>query len=184
MSRSRSTDEKTMSFTLHWSPVNTLERAESSPDGLTLLALWPAPVNPDVCFQKAGVTDFGNNDLAWDAQASELLERLLVTLQTYGSAQLVSTPLVNALPWYLRPFKTPAVKSIREQIEWPMQWDSLPQCQVVFGSSGATLRTGRGHHLFWITLPEVNKAAIEKFIARVAAKVPVKETCLNWAPLL
>jgi hypothetical protein len=172
-----------MPFTLHWSAASPVEKAKTPREGLTLLALWPAPVNPDVCFEEAGFDDFGDNDLAWDAQASALLERLLATLQIYGPAQLVSQPLVNALPWYIQPFKTPIAKTLREQIELPMQWDSLPPCQVVFGSSGAALRTGRGHYLFWVTLPETDKAAIEKFVACVAADVLVTQTCLNWARL-
>ncbi|MCX7256977.1 MAG: hypothetical protein NTZ64_09625 [Polaromonas sp.] len=153
-----------MPFTLHWSavsPASLVEKAQAPREGLTLLALWPAPVNPDVCFEEAGFDDFGDNDLAWDAQARALL--------------------LNAPPWYLRPFKTASVKSLHEQLEWPMQWDSLLPCEVVFGNSGAALRTGRGHYLFWVTLPETDTAAIEKFVVRVAADVPLVQTCLDWA---
>lgn len=175
-----------MPFTLHWSavsPASLVEKSQSPREGLTLLALWPAPVNPDVCFEEAGFDDFGDNDLAWDAQARALLARLLAALHGYGPAQLQSAPLLNAPPWYLRPFKTASVKSLREQLEWPMQWDSLPPCEVVFGNSGAALRTGRGHYLFWVTLPETDTAVIENFVARVAADVPLVQTCLDWARL-
>jgi hypothetical protein len=97
-------------FTIHWSPV---PRADES---LSLFALWPAPVNPDVCFQKAGFTDFGDGYEKWDADAGGVLTRLLGVLGSYGSPRLLSKPASKLQPWYLRFFTQPEVLGLREQI--------------------------------------------------------------------
>ena len=49
-------------FQIHWSLVPATEAMDLAPPGHRLLAIWPAPVNHDVCFKAAGFTLFGDND--------------------------------------------------------------------------------------------------------------------------
>lgn len=170
-------------FTLHWSPVTavTLPDASYVPEGCCLLALWPAPVNPDACFEEAGFRDFGDNDVVWDENAGFLLRRLLAKLSRWGEARLLSRPLMTAVPWYWRPFRQPTPLALVEQVELPIQWDSLPRCHVAFGDGGVALHAGDGHCLFWVTLPEGEP---EGFIREVAEGWPVVRTGLKWEVLL
>lgn len=166
------------SFTVHWSPV-------PHPDGAThLFALWPAPVNDDACFRAAGFTDFGDADDFWDREAELLLGRLIHELRAFGEPSLRSEPLSKPLPWYRRLFSRPPALPLPEQIGWPMHWDNLPDCLVDFGTSGASLRTGQGHEIYWIKLPKAKASSFETIALRLAADHPLVRTELQWSCLL
>ena len=161
-------------FTVHWSPV------PGAVEGTELFALWPSPVSEDACFRAAGFSDFGDGDESWDANADGLLTRLLEALSTYGAPRLVSEPAERHPSWYRRLFTKPETLDLRQQIELPIQWDELPDCLVLFGESGASLRTGSGHHLFWIVLPGRDASAFAELARSVAGPHPVMRTDLRW----
>ncbi len=165
-------------FTVHWAPV----RKES--EGAELFALWPSPMNDDACFRAAGFTDFGDGDDNWDANAEGMLTRLLEALGGHGPPRLMSKPVEKHRPWYRRWFADPEVFALREQIELPLQWDELPDCVVGFGDGGVTLRTGGGHHIFWITLPGSDAAFFPEIVSRIAAPHPLVRTNLKWEGLV
>lgn len=171
-------------LTLHWSPIPADLAQKHVEDGLSLFALWPAPVNPDVCFEAAGFTDFGDNDNAWDIEADALLDRLLAALSRYGAARLVSEPLRPTLPWYRRLFSRAEALPLRQQIELPLAWDSLPDCLVAFGDQGVTLRTGKGHHLFWLALPATAAGDVPLMLEGVRGDLSLAKTSLKWEHLL
>jgi hypothetical protein len=64
-----------------------------------------------------------------------------------------------------------------------MQWDSLPDFCVRFGNQGVALRTGSGHFLLWVTLPDAGPEA-GGFVSEVAGPWAVLETKLRWTTLL
>jgi hypothetical protein len=171
-------------FTVHWSQVGGDAARRYASEGSMLFALWPSPVNHDVCFGEAGFTAFADGDETWDAHANGLLTRLLAELSSYGQPHLVSKPAERHRPWYRRPFSTPESFDLREQIELPIQWDELPDCVVAFGESGVSLRTGSGHHIFWIVLPQREGSAFASMVDRVAASHPVVRTELRWESLV
>jgi hypothetical protein len=165
-------------FTIHWS------RVPKSDENMALFALWPSPVNHDVCFQQAGFTVFGDGDESWDTDAEGLLTRLLEVLSGYGVPQQTSKPAEKHRPWYRRPFSKPGILDFREQVELPLRWDDMPDCVARFGTSGVSLRTGRGHHIFWITMPDSEAASFPSIVARVAASHPIVQTDLKWEYLV
>lgn len=169
-------------FQVHWGLVPP-DDAELDAAGCRLLAIWPAPVNPDACFEEAGFTLFGDNDEAWDRAAEGLLQRAIEKLLGFGAIELVSKPLRAEPPWYLRLFRTGRDLPLREQALLPMQWDPLPPFYALFGDDGAALRTGDGHFLLWISLPGIAADAAE-FVRSVALPVPIVETELRWRALL
>lgn len=154
----------------------------TSPD-CRLLAVWPAPVNHDVCFKEAGFTLFGDNDEDWDKAAEDLLRRVLDSLSRFGTEKYLSEPLKNNPPWYLRLFRPAQKLPLQQQALLPMHWDSLSSCHVQFGNNGAALWTGNGHFLLWISLPNAGPDASE-FVKSIAGPWPVVETKLRWAILL
>lgn len=166
------------SFTVHWSLVPTVET------GMALFALWPSPVNPDVCFREAGFTDFGDGDEWWENEADSLLTRLLVALSRYGPPRLISEPIKRHDSWFRRLFSKTKPYDLCQQIELPIQWDSLPDCIVSFGQSGISLRTGSGHRIFWISLPLSEAAAFSNLVGEIAGPHPILRTELKWECLL
>jgi len=177
-------DSEMSSFTVHWFPIPAA--VAGSEAGNALFALWPAPVNPDVCFEAAGFTDFGDADDAWERHADGLLERLIAELSVYGQPRLVSAPL-RTRPGVARRLLGDEGETLPlgEQIQAPMHHDSLPDAVVAFGSRGVALRAGGGHVLYWITLPD---SEVDRFIAwvlpRLADGAPLHETALEWRHLL
>lgn len=174
-------------FTLHWSKVDPTQASIFTDKKHQLLAIWPAPVNPDQCFEAAGFNDFGDQDANWDKQADAILDRLILALDQFGPARLLSKAILQQRPWYARLFRTPLTLPLREQVSLPMLWDSLPRCQLNFGNQGVALNTGDGHHLYWITLPHdsVNKGTSAKaFVDLIANETPTVQTILCWEHLL
>jgi hypothetical protein len=151
--------------------------------GHHLIAIWPSPVNHDACFEQAGFTEFGDNDEEWDAQAEELLRRVIAQLSRFGSPVLLSKPLPMRRPWY-QVFKSSPPQPLLQQALLPMHWDSLPSFRAVFSPSTAELRTGSGHFLLWVSVPTALLAEPRAFVAEVAAPWPIQQTQLRWHTLL
>ena len=171
-------------FTVHWAQVPSSYAQRIATEGFALFALWPSPVIDDTCFRAAGFTKFGDGDESWDVHADALLVRLLTELTYYGQPHLVSKPAEKHQPWYRRLFSKPEPLGLQQQIELPIQWDELPDCLVAFGESGASLRTGKGHHIFWVVVPQPKASAFVSLISRVALPNPLIETELRWEYLL
>jgi len=170
-------------FQIHWSLVPPGDAAELAPPGCRLLAIWPVPVNHDACFEAAGFTLFGVNDDDWDRAAEDLLRQVIEQLSRFGSSKLVCEPLKDHVPWYLRPFRTGEELPFLQQALLPMLDDSLPGFHALFGGKGAALRTGDGHFLLWVTLPDTGGDPVA-FVEHVAGPYEIIETPLRWINLL
>lgn len=170
-------------FQIHWSLIRSDDAAGLTPPGSRLVAIWPAPVNHDTCFEAAGFSLFGTNDDDWDRAAEDLLRQVIAHLTRFGALNLVSTPLRDDLPWYLRPFRTGQELPLLEQALFPMLDDGLPSFHAQFGGDHAALRTGDGHFLLWITLPEAGPEP-SAFARSVAQSREIVETGLDWRILL
>lgn len=153
-------------FELHWCELDN----EGSPSGIVAttptFAVWPAPVNPDICFERAGFTCFADADASWEEASDRFLSRLLDKLQQHGEARLVSTPLRHGKRFLGRSIGGEPL-SLREQIAWPTWDDNIPECVVRFGSD-VELRTSQGHLLYWITLPVAGADEFERFVESIA----------------
>lgn len=178
----------TAAFQVHWSFVPPEDAADLVSDDCRLLAIWPAPVNHDRCFENAGFTLFADNDDAWDQAAETLLRRVIETLSEFGPVELVSEPLLTDLPWHVRLFRKRLQRPLQEQALLPMQCDDLPDFHARFGSAGAALRTGSGHFLLWVSLPATSLPAANPvsslFVERVAEPWMMVQTPLRWSALL
>ena len=170
-------------FQIHWSLVPAEDAHALALPGCRLLAIWPAPVNHDVCFAEAGFTLFGDNDEVWDKAAEGVLQHVIESLSRFGAARQIGKPLRDNPPWYLRLFRTGRELPLQQQALWPMHWDSLPAFHARFGDGGAELRTGNGHFLLWVSLPDAGSVAPE-FVRDIAGPRTAIETKLRWAVLL
>jgi len=167
-------------FALHWDWVASATQSS----GCQLAAVWPSPVNADVCFQAAGFTDFGDADDRWDALAETWLQRLIAALSAQGTPVLRSPPLLAHRPWWQRWFKPAVPLPLLQQVLMPMHWDSLPACELHFGDSGAVLRAGQGHWLCWLRWPEARAAELPALLQQLAAGHPLHRTPLAWQHLM
>ena len=176
-------------FVVHWGRVADAQQPpwalRFGPE-LALFALWPAPVNADACFAEAGFTDFDDASAPWEHEATSLWQRLLQAMQAHGAPRLLSSALAPQQPWHQRLLGRTAAPPhpLLEQLELPMQWDSLPACEVVFGEHAAGLRSGHGHVLCWVLWPAALAANFEAVVHQIACGHPVQHTPLKWKTLL
>lgn len=168
-------------ITFYWSILDPSDLTYPVATGLQPLAIWPSPVNPDACFAAAGWTEFGDQNAAWETDAAVFQTRLLTALEAqFGTPQLLSEPLRVPRKWWSRQPAAPL--ALAEQVSLPMAWDHLPDCLLTFGTSGASLRTGNGHHLYWLTLPQTVEPAA--WLLAVVGDLPLRRGKLRWAGLL
>ena len=171
------------SFSINWGEVLG---SEIKPAGWRMYALWPAPVNDDVCFTQAGYSNFQCDDkhyseAYWDAQAEILHQRLIAEFSKLGKPMLLSWPL-SAKKSLFKFWQESVPLSMGQQLLLPMYEDSLPQASVRFGET-LELRTGNGHVLYWIGLSPRSMLDFEQLLPSIAMGWSVKQQQLDWNKL-
>ncbi|NDY92501.1 hypothetical protein [Ideonella livida] len=191
-------------FELHWGEVPAAQWPGPLVPGATGLALWPAPVNPDACFEAAGFTDFGAADPAWESEAEAWLDRLLALLAQDGPPALQGpAPLMQPAErsWWRQAWRALATGWLRRAPEsvlvadpvsvlplstqlWEcLHWDGLPPCEVAFGRAGTRLQARDGHLLAWVALAPDSTWTPEALVQAAAGEAPLHQTPLQWTAL-
>ncbi|MDD2775317.1 MAG: hypothetical protein PHU06_05125 [Gallionella sp.] len=170
---------ETPSFTLHWGIV-------SEQPNQSLYALFPSPVNDDVCFAEAGHCDFQSDDADysegyWDAQAAILHQRVWSALSALGAATLCSPPLYPAQAWW-QFWHAPAPLPLMKQLELSMYEDNLPTARVRFGSA-VEIETDNGHQLYWIRLLPDCPMDFATLLTGLKGEWVSKQVMLDWQKL-
>ena len=165
---------------IHWARVPP-EHAPFEP-GQPCWAIWPEPVDHDVCFEAAGFHGFADTDAQWDAEWTSMIDTLFTCLSQAGEPVLLSgTPPTIKQGWWKRRRGT-----IRETLEWATDTDSVPLCCVGFGEPpGAKIVAANGHPLFWIYLNQ--GIPFEQVMADISGPREIVNTELRWhhlAPLV
>ena len=142
-----------------------------------LFAIFPTPVNADECFKKAGYVNFQDANDEWEAKADSFLDDLLNSMEKFGPAKLLSEPLrdLEYVPYLdsLSPLKKEIV--IRTGIE-----DNIPDCEITFGDSGIKMKTGDGHHIFWLEVQENRLEEFKKYLDIILHKWSAEKIDLDW----
>ncbi|MDD5612578.1 MAG: hypothetical protein PHF75_06025, partial [Gallionella sp.] len=156
------------------------------PPGWLVYALWPAPVNDDECFHKAGYNDFQSQDehyceAHWEQQANILHQRLIEVMEAMGQAELLNKPLFKQRT--IAGFWTGRKPlPLTEQLWWPLIEDNVPEASVRFGQF-VQLRTGNGHHLYWLALSPDAPLNFTGVLQSVAQGWPRRCVQLDWGKL-
>ena len=163
--------------TLNWAEVD----AESAPDLVVsghgrILVLWPAPVDHDECFARAGFLDFADTTDAWHAGFADLVAALCRFLGRGGHARLVSGDYPRAhgightlarLLGHPSAIATPENAIIAAALD-----DNFSPCVVHFGEPArAALRSGGGHPLLWTWSPRDGFDGVD-LLRSVAGSLP------------
>jgi hypothetical protein len=145
------------------------------PEGWRLWALWPSPVDHDLCFGQAGFSDFDDNDDAWHTAFAELINDLLAALHAYGR------PLLNAGSEY--PIERGRRReTLQEALLAAASDDNFRPCTVSFGSPPrALVRTSDGHPILWIAL---ETGAFDQLLALADHYGGAHKLELDWSKLL
>jgi len=161
---------------LHWGCVAS--EAIGTPG--TWFALWPEPVDHDLCFAAAGFDAFADSDEAWGTDFERLAERLLVTLTEIAGPPAETVPAMRVRRWPVAG-KQPTPLAYLTLAAMDDQW---PACRLELGSPvRGVIATGNGHPIFWIWLAAELAARWHEYLHRVAARLPVSETALRWSHL-
>lgn len=147
---------------------------------MSRFALWPEPVDHDLCFEKAGFTQFADSDESWDADFESLAERLLHALRNNGTMRLVSGERAVSRTGL---FRRPEVGSLLQTLIFAAQDDQFPICILEFGQpASARISVGHGHPIFWVEL--LDTTVFPAVLNDAANKLPVAESMLQWEMLL
>jgi hypothetical protein len=167
------------SFSIHWGAVSAGKNRQ-------VYALWPTPMNEDVCFEEAGVTHFKYEDENWSEQhwdeKAEILQYRLITVFSYlGAPTLLSEPLLakRSLEKFWAPGKP---LPLIEQLRWPVLDDNLPEVVIRFGDA-IELRARSGHELYWISLSSKCSSSFDELLAKIAGNWPTAQLQLDWDKL-
>jgi hypothetical protein len=158
----------------------------SEPSNEKIYAIFPSPVNDDVCFAAAGHRDFYSEDehyseAYWDEQAEVLHQKIWAVLSGLGQAVLCSPPLYaprSRLKFWQRPVPLPLI----EQLALPMWQDHLPAARVRFGQA-VEIETGRGHCLYWLRLLPDCPRDFATLWVEITAAWTVQQVQLDWEKL-
>jgi hypothetical protein len=136
-------------------------------------AVWPSPVDHDLCFQSAGFDEMSDSDDAWDGEMSAIIARTVASLSDLGGGAVVDGE-------YLVGKKDG--RSLHEALLAGTKDDNLQPPVVAFGEPpSASVRTSDGHPVLWIWLAEGD---LRERLPYVADGHPLAERQLNWAGLV
>ena len=155
---------------LHWAEAR-------KPGAGERYAVWPEPVDHDVCLQRAGFSVFADTDEAWERDFSALITNLVSSLEAHGTARLAG--VTDQPTGSLRLRKE---ESVCDALLNAASDDQLPACYVEFGPAGtAMLCATDGHPIIWVTLPPGE--SIGQLLREASEGWPVERTLVDIASL-
>ena len=157
---------------LNWGEIKG-ERPLWAPSAGQLYAIWPSPVDHDLCFESAGFADFGDSDSAWDDDFAQLVQWLVDALGEAGTAMLREGeyPVAGGR----------ARHSIRDALIAAATDDNFSPCMVHFGEPPtSSVRTSDGHAILWTWMAE---GEIGPVLDVVAKGREVNQMTMNWEKL-
>jgi hypothetical protein len=176
---------------IHWHAVPQLAWVPAR--GISF-AIWPAPVNGDVCFSAAGFDDFGPNEDQWDEDFSRMNSALVDLLERVGGeSHLLGNPGPLWPPTWgesLRRLITgekPQDPTPAECLDAAAYDDRFPPCTVYFGDVPcAAVRTSDGHRLWQVWLDDALEpdGVMSELVAELAGDRAIFQTELAWRHLL
>jgi hypothetical protein len=149
-----------------------------------LFAVWPAPVNHDVCFKAAGFDDFADSDEAWHMQFQSALDRAVASLSSHGAA-LVTRGEAAALGFIDRLLRKKATAArAAKRLGLAAYDDQFGTCCVQFGTPVRAIAcTTNGHPIVWIWLGDSVTDSWSATLHAFGQDRPVAEANLNWEHL-
>src|SRR5262245_45668258 len=155
------------------------------------IAIWPAPVDGDACFEAAGFTEFADTDERWDRDLRGITERLVGAMSELGSPRIRSA---DEPVWHPRNLAERMAALFRglehrptllDTIACSITNDNFAPCVVDFGEQPvATLCTSDGHSIWWVWLSASAAAQVPELLTRIAAGLPVVEQHVKVAVLV
>jgi hypothetical protein len=158
---------------LNWGEVTQGRPPWSATSG-RLFAIWPSPVDHDVCFEEAGAEDMEDTDAEWDDAFSAMLDRLLSKLAEIGPPRLIEGEYPGTGSHLSR--------SLRDALLAAALDDNFAPRSVIFDAPArASVRTSDGHALLWVWIGF--DLRIESLVSEIAGPVPTRCATLNWSKL-
>jgi hypothetical protein len=168
---------------IHWGSIGV--RCCHGEPG-SLFALWPGPVDHDLCFESAGFDRFADSDEAWDADFESILQGVLATLGSYGNPVVTGDRPVWKQSLVARLLRERAPElGLPEQLALVSRDDQFGPCRLDFGLPvRAAIYVSDGHPIVWIWLHQTVASAWQSDLRTFAGGRNAIETTLRWDHLL
>ncbi|MBI5779331.1 MAG: hypothetical protein HZA49_07735 [Planctomycetes bacterium] len=163
--------------TLHWAEIEPRYYAEYTGKDNSLYAIWPAPVDADACFNKAGFNDF--SDLDTSNEFEGILSNLVQSFTKLGTPRVINKYYPSL---YHRFFKR---IDIMGQLLGPVYDDRIPACIVEFGNPKvAAIKTEAGHPILLVTVKKDRNELFQSILIKIANGRNLKNTILKWEHII
>ncbi len=156
-----------------------------------LFAIWPARVNADACFEKAGFHEWSDGVEGAEDEFPRLVTRLVGCLERVGFAVLregeypkrhrgLSAALSDLFKQNKSVSPGPTIVDALLAAAWS---DNFLPCVVNFGEPPqAALRTGDGHDLLWMWTSD-SGPDVDGLLDAIAEGRPLRRLTLDWTAL-
>jgi len=139
-----------------WDEVPIQIRSNLFPENSHLYAIWPTPVDHDVCFKEAGFTKFDDSDETWDNDFSNIVQIIFLH---FHIADNLKEPLLLASQYDDRPY-------FIHNLHHPFN------VRIVVTD---------GHPIIWIWM---EKDLIDDLLQKIEEYKSTKKVVLDWNKLI
>ena len=176
---------------IYWDTLSKKHNLSGLPGDYTLHAIWPSPVDSDVCFEAAGFTEFEDSDSDWDANWETLVERVVSTLCRYGDP-MIQNPVTALVPTSIwdrirtgRLRNPEADLTLVEQIVLTTTDDQFQRAVVSFGvEPKLTLICGDGRPILWLRIERKVSWSLEALVDTISLDCQQQRRKLDWQHLI
>ncbi len=153
---------------------------------IDIYAIWPGPIDDDVCFRNAGFNYFAGTSDEWDKEFAVLGSLLFNQLFRLGPVHLAhpQKPYKNR---FEKRFVQDFYKGLNSFPELEMLLvsasdDRYGPVQIDFGSPAkATVISSDGHPIFWLKINKNDSPPFAEWIYSMAQYAPLENKSLNWS---
>jgi hypothetical protein len=136
------------------------------------VAVWPSPVDHDVCFQAAGFTEFADTDEEWHEEFEGIVNRVIAWCTAAGQPRITRFVGIKGVP----------NPSVRDALLASARDDQFIVSVVSFGET-LTVVTADGHPIIWLCgLP--GSRSIEGALVEFAGEKLLRRVTLDWPRLM
>ena len=164
-----------------------LNQQNDWPDqSIDLYAIWPGPIDSDVCFQNAGFNYFADTTDDWNKEYALLGSLIFNQLYRIGPVSLArpQKPYKNR---FERRFVRDVYSGLNSFPELEMLLisasdDRYGPVQCDFGSPAkASMIASDGHPIFWLKIDKHESHQFAEWVFSLAQYAPLQNKALNWS---